>query len=94
MSSTIKNEADTKMANYTKKVNFSVVNTYGCHPTGEDDVYTVKHFMELCGDHSFVDYDGDGNPVKDGMSDISINIKPSRLHEIPEDATHIIWFNR
>jgi len=79
---------------YTKKVKFTATNRYGCGPEGEDDVYTVEEFTQHVKDHSFIDYDGFGYPVKDGKADPSIYIKPSRLHEIPADATHIVWFNR
>lgn len=42
----------------------------------------------------FIDYDGFGHPVKDRKCDPDIYIKPSKRHEIPEDATHIVWYNR
>ncbi len=79
---------------YDKKVKFSVTGKYGCGPKGEDDVYTVKEFKELCEDRMFVDYYGHGHPVKDSKSDETIWIYPSELHIIPLDATHIVWYNR
>lgn len=79
---------------YTEKVKFSVTGTYGVIPAGEDDVYTVKEFNEFCECGAFIDYDGFGHPVKDSLADYSIDIFPSSLEDIPEDATHIIWFNR
>ena len=79
---------------YTKQVEYSEVNMYGCDPLGKDDVYTVEGFKEFCEDGAFIDYDGVGHPVKNDLADESIWIKPSRLDEIPEDATHIVWFNR
>lgn len=60
-----------------------------------DDVYTVDEFLVCCRTSLFTDYDGFGYPVKDGMADKSIMIKPSMAAEfIPDDATHIVWFNR
>jgi hypothetical protein len=79
---------------YTRPIKFSVVNTYGNHPSGESDVYTVEGFKSLCERHLFIDYDGFGYPVKDRLADKSITIYPSRCEEIPADATHIVWFNR
>lgn len=80
---------------YDTKVKFSATNRYGCGPDDEDDVYTVEEFLSHCRNYSFIDYDGYGSPVKDGMADHSIIIKPSRAKEkIPADATHIVWFNR
>lgn len=79
---------------YTKKVNFSVTGKYGCGPEGEDDVYTIDEFKEMCELGAFIDYDGFGNPVKDRLADVEIWIKPSQLNKIPADATHIVWYNR
>lgn len=58
------------------------------------DVMTVEHFRASCKAGAFIDYDGFGNPAKDGKVAGRLEIQPSRLHEIPEDATHIVWFNR
>lgn len=79
---------------YTRPVKFSSTGRYGCGPDNEDDVYTVSEFRDYCDSGAFIDYDGHGYPVKDNMADDSIIIKPSRLHEIPLDATHIVWYNR
>jgi hypothetical protein len=77
---------------YCIPVKFSTTNNYGT--SSEDDVYTIKEFENRCETEAFIDYDGFGHPVKDKKSDNSILIKPSRLEEIPKDATHIVWFNR
>ena len=79
---------------YTEPVSFSSTNNYGCGPDDEDDVYTVEEFKHRCEQRAFVDYDGFGHPVKDGKADESIYIYPSKVSEIPSDATHIVWFNR
>ena len=79
---------------YTHPVKFTKTTRYGCGPDGEDDVYTVDEFRERCKDGSLIDYDGFGHPVKDGKQDRSVNVYPSGLDAIPDDATHIIWFNR
>ena len=79
---------------YNKPVNFTATGKYGCGPKNEDDVYTVKEFLQMCEKGSFIDYDGFGHPVKDNMADGGVCIKPSRVEMIPKDATHIVWFNR
>jgi hypothetical protein len=79
---------------YTEKVEYSQVNMYGCDPLNKDDVYTVEGFKEFCEDGAFIDYDGFGHPVKNDLADFSIEIKPSRVSDIPDDATHIVWYNR
>jgi len=79
---------------YVTPVKFTATNRYGCGPEDEDDVYTVQEFIEAVEDCAFIDYDGFGYPVKDGLADNKIWIFPSKLHCIPADATHIVWFNR
>lgn len=79
---------------YNQPVTFTRTNQYGCGPDTEDDVYTVEEFRKHAEQGSFIDYDGHGYPVKDGKADRSIVVKPSRLHEIPAGATHIVWYNK
>ena len=70
------------MANYYKKLH-----DYG-------DLMPVDEFIAACKMGAFIDYDGYGHAVKDGLYDPSRNIKPSYLKNIPDDATHIFWYNR
>jgi len=79
---------------YSMKVKFSSTGNYGCGPKGEDDVYTVEEFKDYCECGAFIDYDGFGYPVKDGMADTDIEVYPSICKDIPKDATHIVWYNR
>jgi len=55
---------------------------------------TIEEFVESCDCGGFIDYDGYGYACKDGKSDESIVISPSRRRLIPKDATHIAWYNR
>jgi hypothetical protein len=43
-------------------------------------------------EHSIMDDDGFGYPVRDGLADDRVWIKPSL--KVPSDATHVIWFNK
>jgi hypothetical protein len=79
---------------YNDPVKFSSTKNYGNVPFDENDVYTIQEFKACCDHGAFIDYDGFGFPVKDKMADPGIEIKPSKLQDIPEDATHIVWFNR
>ena len=79
---------------YSKPVKFTETNHYGCGLDDEDDVYTITEFRELVETGMFIDYDGDGHPVKNKMCDPDIIVKPSRVEDIPKDATHIVWYNR
>lgn len=59
------------------------------------DLMTVEDFLSAVEDGMFIDYDGSGCPVKDGMIDNDVLILPSLCPEcIPPDATHIEWYNR
>lgn len=57
------------------------------------DLMTVEEFKSCVKSGGFIDYDGSGNAVKDGMLDRR-DIFPSAVKTIPEDATHINWYNR
>ena len=79
---------------YSRPVKFTTTGQYGCASSNEDDVYTVKEFLEFVEDGAFRDCDGYGYPVKDRLADESILFFPSNAKlRIPKDATHIIWFN-
>lgn len=59
----------------------------------DGDLMTVYTFTRAVEAGAFIDYDGFGYPVKDSMM-AAVRIYPSQLEQIPEDATHILWFNR
>jgi len=80
-------------ASYTEPVTFTKTNQYGCG--SGDDVYTVEEFAAHVRANTFIDYDGFGHPVKDKKLDPSITISPSQWPGcVPEDATHIVWYNK
>lgn len=58
------------------------------------DVMTIEKFKEYVVNGMFIDYDGNGYPIKDGRMCDTICIRPSTVGEIPIDATHVIWFNK
>jgi hypothetical protein len=78
---------------YTRAVQFSQVNTFG-NSGDEDDVYTVQGFRRIVQAGGFVDSDGFGYPVRDGLADTDRVIKPSKISRLPPDATHVVWYNR
>ena len=61
--------------------------------TDYGDLMTVEDFKEEVRSGGFVDYDGFGHPVKNGLSAPDY-ILPSTSAEIPRDATHIVWYNK
>lgn len=58
------------------------------------DTMTLVEFLQCVLATAFNDYDGHGYPVKNGFIDESYIVKPSQAYDIPQDATHIIWFNK
>jgi len=57
------------------------------------DLMTVANWLEFVNSGDFSDYDGVGHPVKDGKM-CKTRIYPSIADQLPEDATHVLWFNR
>ncbi len=60
----------------------------------DDDVMTVEQFIKMCMCGALIDYDGFGHAVKNGYLDPTFDVTPSYLGSIPDDATHIVWYNR
>lgn len=61
----------------------------------EGDIMPVADYLKCVKNHFFIDYDGSGHPMKNGKINRGIDIIPSQgSSRIPEDATHIIWYNR
>lgn len=64
-------------------------------PDIDDCIMTIVEFDNDCNFGAFIDYDGYGYPMKKGLVDRSIKVWPSdRKTSVPEDATHIVWYNR
>ena len=57
------------------------------------DVISVEDFINYCNSNFFIDYDGHGNLVK-GNKMSNVCIVPSTRHLIPDECTHIAWFNK
>ncbi len=58
------------------------------------DLMTVEDFKGAVHNGMFNDEDGAGHPVRDGKISYALYVYPSRLWEIPDDATHVMWFNK
>lgn len=57
------------------------------------DVMTVEEWRSCVESGCFIDDDGIGTPAKDGMM-MDRDVWPSGMDDVPEDATHIVWFNK
>lgn len=57
------------------------------------DLMDVEAFRNACKTGMYTDYDGHGCPVRDNLM-ADEEIKPSQVATIPNDATHVMWFNR
>lgn len=63
------------------------------------DVMTIEEFKGMVACGGITDYDGHGHPMKDGLEDHGWYLYPSNVDPedgdgIPEDATHIAWYNK
>lgn len=64
-------------------------------PDDIGDIFTLEEFLDCCDAGGFTDYDGFGHPIKDGKQCSHVAICPSERHwSIPQDTTHIIWYNK
>ncbi len=65
-------------------------------PVEEDDaIMTVAEYLGNVAAGGFIDYDGFGYPALNGFSAPEYCVYPSQgIDAIPEDATHIVWYNR
>jgi len=61
----------------------------------DDDVMSIKDFIEAVKDGCFIDYDGFGRYVK-GNQESNIHIYPSDVqhNSVRKDFDTIIWFNK
>ncbi len=59
-----------------------------------EDIYTVEQFKAAVKDHLLVDDDGIGSPAKGRYQSSKIVIRPSRILELPPDATHVVWYSK
>lgn len=58
------------------------------------DVMTVEEYLNSVRATAFTDYDGFGQPVRDGRACRVMVLPSDYKNGIPTDATHIVWFNR
>jgi hypothetical protein len=68
--------------------------TYNVKIPDYGDVMTVEEWRACVESGYFIDDDGIGAPAKDGMMMDDRDAFPSGIDDIPEDATHIVWFNK
>lgn len=61
----------------------------------DDDVMSLAHFIENCKSGGFIDYDGFGRYVRDGI-EYNVEILPSDVHynSLRKDFDTIVWYNR
>lgn len=57
------------------------------------DLFTVLEFEEMVESGMLIDYDGYGHACKNGRRSSTI-VTPSKIKDIPEDATHVVWYNK
>ncbi len=57
----------------------------------DGELMKLTRFLSRCQIGEYTNDDGYAYPVKDMLADMAIMIFPSELN-IPNDATHILWF--
>jgi len=63
----------------------------------DDDVYTLKQFVDMCESGGFIDYDGFGVYAdKEKKMKTNIKVYPSDITsgKYRKDFTHVVWYNR
>ena len=64
-------------------------------PDVDDHIMTIDEFKAACSSGGFIDYDGHGAPMLGGLVNPNVTIYPSTVDDdIPDGATHIVWYNR
>lgn len=69
----------------------------GVEPEDEHPIprLTIEEFLECVDGGFFIDYDGYGYAVIDGIARREYVVSPSTARQdIPVEATHIEWYNR
>jgi hypothetical protein len=62
---------------------------------GINDIMSLEEFIQCCNDGGFIDYDGYGRYMEDGMeTDITIYPSDVKHNSIRTEFKEIIWFNR
>lgn len=57
--------------------------------------YTIQEFLDAVDSECFIDYDGYGYAVIDGVTRREYVVSPSTARQdIPPEATHVEWYNR
>jgi hypothetical protein len=57
------------------------------------DLMEASEWLDAVDNGFFTDYDGFAKPVKDNLM-ADTRIYPSNTSALPDDATHVVWFNR
>lgn len=60
---------------------------------GSGEIMSRADWLRAVECRALIDYDGFGYAMKRGLVDTT-PITPSRRYMLPDDATHVIWFNR
>lgn len=58
------------------------------------ELLDVDEFVGMCITGHLIDYDGFGHLVFDDEIEDKKEVSPSDYDSIPEDVTHVLWYNR
>ena len=89
-----KEMVERKMMCYPLNDGEPCIGRYNDEPYKFGDRFTVRRFRAYVKDGSLTDNDGHGHPIRHTKMDAEYTIWPSKMNRIPEDATHIQWYNK
>ena len=83
-----------KMMCYPLDTTKPATGRYDDKPYKFGETMTVRRFRKHIKDADFTNSDGHGRPMRGKKLDSECLVKPSTVAVIPEDATHIQWYNK
>lgn len=89
-----KMEVERKMMCYPIIKDKPAIGRYNDEPYKFGEVILVRRFRKRVKDVDFTDDDGHGRPMCNGKLDSECLVLASKLEAIPEDATHVQWYNK
>jgi len=89
-----KMEVERRMMCYPLETDKPAIGRYNDAPHGFGEIISVRRFRKRVKDGDFTDNDGHGRPMFHKKLDSGCLVLASKLDAIPEDATHIQWYNK
>jgi len=89
-----KEEVERRMMCYPLDTTKPANGRYTDEPQSFGETMLVRRFRKRIQDGDFTDDDGHARPMCNGKLDSECLVLASKLDAIPEDATHVQWYNK